>query len=127
MQGPSMPPTPVSTREHFLVCLNRLCVCVCMPSGHVKIAQNIQSPETGNPPSLPLPVSVFSWVGTGALLTSGKRMQEAFQMPAVSLRVQPPAGKEGGFPSLRSWDFLGQQGVHWSMSPSQEGVNPFGI
>lgn len=30
MQGPSIPPIPVSTREHFLVCLNRLCVCVCL-------------------------------------------------------------------------------------------------
>lgn len=63
-------------------------LCVCVPSGHFKIAQNIQSPETGNPSSLPLPISAFSWVGTGVLLTSGKRMQEAFQMPAVSLGVQ---------------------------------------
>lgn len=30
----------------------------------------------------------FSWVGTGALLTSGKRMREAVQMPAASLGVQ---------------------------------------
>lgn len=90
-------------------------LCVCVPSGHFKIAQNIQSAETGNPPSLTLPVSAFSWVGTGALLTSGKRMQEAFQMPAPSLGVQQGhlLGKKvashpsGPGPSLDSKKFTG--------------------
>lgn len=69
--------------------------------------QNIPKyPEStdGNPLSLPLPISVFSWVGIGALPSSVQRVQEAFQSPAVlgvgvGGLVKPPAGQEGGLNS----------------------------
>lgn len=103
-------------------------LCVCVPSGHFKIAQNIQSPETGNPPSLPLPVSTFSWVGTGALLTSGKRMQEAFQMPAPSLGIQQGhlVGKKvASHPSGPRTSLDSKKSIGPCLL--QEGGNPFGI
>lgn len=138
MQGPSIPHSgfhPGAFPGMF-----KSALCMFVPSGHFRISQNIQSPqmETLFPCLSPF-LSSPGW-GLGhcrALFRGCRKHFKAQQSGGRALGKATCWARrwfEFYFTCLRSWDFLGQQGVHkrkkkvhWFPSPPWGGADPFGI
>lgn len=100
MQGLSIPPTPVSTREHFLVCLNRLCVCLCLRgiSEYPKISR-VHRWKPSFPASPHFCLLLGGDWGTAELCSEGAGSISKPSSLGGGGLVKPPAGQKGGLNS----------------------------